>query len=885
MNKQKTKKLAFAAVAVVMAGSMMFSLAACTPTGGNGGNGNGNDPAGDYIPDTSHLEQGLIPTFANGKLSYTDGTELNINAGNNSGTGQGIGFGDGELLTAVKLPDGNEYETDDLKPAWAALSEEMGINFVNKYTNKDSNKQLTDAITAGITQYDVITASAAAMTQNTGYLLDLSDYLDFMPNYKAFLEANPAVYYSLTSDSQGSMYYAPYFDGLNDIEKYVLAEQTWISDLLTATDSQLNAETTTFAAQAAAKNDAITDTDANGTDITISGTSASVESYMGETGSWEVDTTSLDGNSVVKGKVDYGAALAAATSESSALGAAIVAAKGSAYTGKSGNIVDIMNDVINTTNGAVTGGQLTKILQEYIKVTYTVGGTAYTNIADVFNSVSALWDVDLLVAISRCAVSSPTLLGASASNLSNIYGIAARRATTQRRVDLTAFVGELYGIRGMESRAEYTYIDKDGVLQDARADAETYELMAQFSTLATEGLLFIGGYSLDQDNAGHDPSVGISPLFMHDYSQTQTVGGFTDDDYNMSPILTSVSHWDTNGDGERETTMRFTESWRSVKNTGFCVPIESVRNNANKLSAVLAFIDYLFSNDGQILMTYGAQDTTNNSANPNGWWYADVATGVQLEDVAERVSITTLDNQTNYSDQYQIKPEYESQYFIYKNTVYKGMVNYNRAIPKITTANETFFSGGEVNGIEVNDGSSNKLNASAYNYTNYARWVIGTTLPIGNKDQGFEYQCTADCALEGAAVVSQALLNGTIKHVKLALDAGESMWYLIAPTSFMLNTDQQSTINSAKQSVISGQYFLNNSKTDVSSRNALIDLIFYGFDTNRQIIGSETLGRIPENGEAYVTLLNSAGLEERITIYKNAWRQTALYFGLIGGSN
>lgn len=122
MNKQKTKKLAFAAVAVVMAGSMMFSLAACTPTGGNGGNGNGNDPAGDYIPDTSHLEQGLIPTFANGKLSYTDGTELNINAGNKSGTGQGIGFGDGELLTAVKLPDGNEYETDDLKPAWAALS-------------------------------------------------------------------------------------------------------------------------------------------------------------------------------------------------------------------------------------------------------------------------------------------------------------------------------------------------------------------------------------------------------------------------------------------------------------------------------------------------------------------------------------------------------------------------------------------------------------------------------------------------------------------------------------------------------------------------------------------------------------------------------------------
>lgn len=875
MNSQKTKKLAFAAVAMVMAGSMALSLAACNGSGGDSGTGSGtgtgSGSTGTYEPDTSNLDADLTPNFdSNGKLTYTSNTTLNMNVGNNSGTGQGIAFGDGELLQAVTLPDGNTYETDDLKPAWAALSEELDINFVDVYTNLSSDSQLTDAITSGITQYDVITASSSIMTQRTDYLLDLSDYLDFMPNYKAFLEANPAIYYSLTSDTDGSMYYAPYFDGLNDIEKYVLAEQTWISDLLNADDSALSAETTTFAEQAAAKNSAISD-------ITISGTSASVESYMGTTGSWTVETTSLDGSSVGTGKVDYDKALSAAKATSSGLGAAIMAAQGSAYSGSSGNIVDIMNEVINNTSGSVTGGQLTKILQEYIKITYTVDGEYYTDIADVFNSVSALWDVDLLVALCRCTVSSPSLIGESGGTLSNLYGIAARQATTQRRVDLTAFVGELYGIRGMESRSEYTYIDADGTLQDARENAETYELLAQFSTLATEGLLYVGDSTI---NAARDTSSGISSLFMHDYSQTQTTTGFTDETYNVSPILTPVSKWDTDDDGTRETIMRFTESWRSVKNTGFCVPIDSVRGDANKLSAVLAFIDYLFSNDGQILMTYGAQDTTGNSSSPNGWWYATEA-DVALEDVAELVSITTSDGQVNYSDQYQIKSEYESQYFVYKNTVYNGMVNYSRAIPAITDANMAFFSGQAVNGVTLNDGTTNSLNASAYNYTNYARWVVGTTLPIGNKDQGFEYQCTAECALEGAAIVSQALSNGTIKHVKLSLDEGESMWYLIAPTSFMLTTTQQSTINSTAQSVISGQYFLNSSSTTTSSRNAFIDLIFYGFDSSRYIIGSQSLGTIPTSGEAYVTLLNNAGLSERITIYRNAWRQTALLYDLL----
>lgn len=870
MNKEKTKKLTMALVALVMAGSMAISLSACGgPTNDNPPDGPdvpGGDVAQDYEPNTSHLAAGLVPKFdENGRLTYASGTEVVVNVGNNNDKNPQKTVYTNNVLQEITLPDGKKYSSGNLKPAWQAAQDELGVKFVDRYSNYSSDAQIEQAISSNqIGDYNLLSGSSAKITQNTQYMLNLTDYLDYMPNYKAFLDANPAVYYSLTSSvSNKAMYYAPYFDGLNDIEKYVLAEQNWISDMLNADESTLAATTTTYAAQGQAKK--------------LTTTSAVAKSYMEQTGSYEVETTLLDGSEVVTGKVDYDAALSAAKSASSALGQAISAAGLSSYTGTSGNIVDIMNAVINATNGAVTGGQLIKILKEYINVAYTVGGEHYEDPADVFNSISAMWDVDLLVAISRCAVTSPNILGAESNQLANIYGISGRQGTTQRRLDVVAFAGELYGVRGLESRIENTYIAPDGTLKDARQNAESYDLVANLGDMAKEGLVYIGEANVDAARSFE----AASPLFMHDYSQTQTTTGFTDDAYGVSPILTPVSKWDTDDNGSHETIMRFTESWRSVKNTGFCVPIDSVRNNPDKLSATLAFIDYLFSNDGQIVMTYGPQ-STNGNENPNGWWYADEA-DVELDSVAHRVSITTSDGQTNSSVQYQINSEYEGEYFVFNNTVYKGMVDYSRAIPKITDANMTLFSGGTVNGVKLNDGVTNSIPASAYSYTNYARHILGTTLPIGNKDQGFEYQCTAEVALKGAAVVSAAVANGTIKHVKLSIDKdkGETMWYLIAPTTFALSSRDQGILGEPQQSDLSGKYFYNNSKTDYRT-NVYIDLAFYGFDTSRYICGAEALGNIQPNGDAYVTLLNGKGLETRVNIYKNAWTNTALGFGLIG---
>jgi hypothetical protein len=362
---------------------------------------------------------------------------------------------------------------------------------------------------------------------------------------------------------------------------------------------------------------------------------------------------------------------------------------------------------------------------------------------------------------------------------------------------------------------------------------------------------------------------------LHDYCQTQTSTGLSTTDlatYNVAPIVTAISKWDTDGDGTHETTMRFTESWRSVKNTGFCIPLDAVKGKNDKLSAVLAFVDYLFSNDGQILMSYGPQ-STNGDTNPNGWWYATEVTDKSVTDVATLVEGS---DKTAYAPkQYTIKSEYKSKYFVYNGKVYTGTSYNQRQIPTLTSLSADFYHGKEitVNNEKIKVSTGNLLIQSvANNYTNYARYFIGTTLPIGNKDQGFEYQATAACGIAGADTVALALKNGTLKHVKLTLDSNESAWYLIMPTALPFSTGDRETLKGDLQTVISGTYFLNTSSV-TQITNIYIDLAYYGFNSDAKICGQETLGNYKDTntGTKMVTFVGGKGMTERMTIIRDGW--------------
>ena len=144
--------------------------------------------------------------------------------------------------------------------------------------------------------------------------------------------------------------------------------------------------------------------------------------------------------------------------------------------------------------------------------------------------------------------------------------------------------GELYGVRGLTSRYTtfYAYIDKEGNIKDARNETAYWNALENMSKLAKEGLYYTGAGQTDGllSIANNETNPGIQVYSSTDYVQTQTrLAGYSVDGqlnkkieagYNYAPILTPVSRWDVNGDGTAEKVMRFTESWRGVKNGGLC---------------------------------------------------------------------------------------------------------------------------------------------------------------------------------------------------------------------------------------------------------------------------------------------------------------------------
>lgn len=886
----KTKKIAAAVVSLVLASTMVVSLAACNP---------------DKKPSLNLSQEVLdVSTDADGNLSYADNTTLNMNVGYKATYGY-ITFQEAQVSESFTL-FGETYNRGKLKPAWQELSDTLKIGFNDVYKQLEATAQIED--TTNYANYDMITGQADTIVQkatsNPEQYLDLSLYMDYMPNYKAFLEENPIVQMSIVSDVEtGAMYYAPYFDGNDDIEKYELAQLQWVERLL---DTTTAGESTTFTASVTAKKQpGITGDSIRGE--VGDGKTASVKSFMGTTGEWWVNTTDVDASKLnadgtlgenadtsktVKVVISYDDALAAAKDSSTALGKAVAAAgvkNASALT--SGNIVDLQTQAINDTQGAVTGAQLLEMLRAYIDVAYQKedGSKFYATRSDVFNGYNAAWDVDLLVALSRCIVTNTSLLGTQTA-AENIYAIMGRENKTQRQNDMVSLAGELYGVRGLTPRYQWTFIDSEGKIDDSRNDVDMWDALDRLNEMVEEGLIYTG-IKHAAGASSYYKADSPESFMIYDYVQTQTAnGGFelelgTDkyglpEDYNFTAINTPVSKWDdgsTNDSGycyvNGEKVMRFTESWRSVKNTGFCLPRANYEGKPEKLAAALKFIDYLFSNDGQILMTYGPQSDNNDlkgtaptfTSEANGFWYGNKVTNVNVADVAYK---------PEGSDQYTVNAENEGKYFIYKNEVYTGTYYKGEQCPTMTDANLQLYYGRTVNSVVLANSSEGAGTVQGANYvcsyTNYARGIIGSALPIGNKLQSFEYQGTATMGMIGADKVSANLVNGTISHVYLSPDNPKgSYWYTIVPTTLPYTTDVSQQI-SADFATADSNLFANSSAAD----NILIDVIRFGLDGTGSCTGYTMTGeKLPASAEAMVTLINTKyGTMDRYEGYmQTAW--------------
>ena len=532
------------------------------------------------------------------KLEYAEGTILRMATGyNNAKTGL---FFDASIAgEGIKLADGNTYNTGDLKPTWVEVQNQLGVKFENYYQGKSASDEYK-YWQERLNEIDMVSGTASQLSEAgvAGKVVNIAEYLDYMPNFKAYLEANPIVRLSITGDtSTGSIYFSPYFDGVNDIERMPLMRTDWVEKLLNGAGE--------FTADASK-------------DLAA----ASYTPYMPTTGSVTVDVVNAAGTAVEKVTKNYTAA---------------------------GNIIETMNTAL--ANGTVTGVQAVNMLRTYIDVAY--GGYYGNNRADLFIGQNAAWDADELVALLRCVVANPQTLNGT----DNVAGLFSRENNNnQRKVDMFRFAGTLFGVRGLESRQDYLYIGSDGKLHDARQEEATYVAIERMNAMVNEGL--ISTAFVNNEDVKTDKYLENDNGFMHyDYNQTQTVYNETklnkngDTGEKYMAVMIPVARWN---DGTGETFMRFTESWRSVKTDGWGISKAGVASDENKLFAALALIDFAYSQKGQILMSYGPDAFIKTKA--DGSYVTFNFNGTEMPVIADATFEELWEkaggNYTNYARQY-----------------------------------------------------------------------------------------------------------------------------------------------------------------------------------------------------------------------------------------
>jgi putative aldouronate transport system substrate-binding protein len=570
--------------ALLTSGLALAVLTGCGPSinvepGSGGGSTDGGSAAG-----------------GSGDLSYAEGTVLRMATGYNSPK-TGLFFdaetaGNGVTLAA----DGATYNTGDLKPTWQAVEKELGIKFEDKYQGNGASAEF-DYWKERLTDVDMVSGTASLLTENgeAGSLVNIADYLDRMPNFKAYLNANPIVRLSIVGNTDtGAIYFSPYFDGVNDIERMPLMRIDWVQKLLDG-DGEFSADASKDLAAAV------------------------YEPYMPTSGKVEVDVVKADGSAAEKVTKDYDAA---------------------------GNIVANMNSA-----GTLNGVAAVNMLRKYIDEAY--GGYYGTNRSDLYVGQNAAWDADELVALLRCVVANPQTLNGT----DTIQGLFTREENNnQRRVDMFRFAGSLFGVRGLESRQDYLYVGADGALHDARQEEETYKALERLNAMVKEGIISASFVTSGEENTQKYLQQDLG--FMHyDYNQTQTI--YNDDPNTLQDgekymaVMVPVAHWydGTNADGVY---MHFTESWRSVKTDGWGISKPGVANDENKLNAALALIDFAYSEKGQILMSYGPDAFIKTKA--DGSYETFDFNGKQMPVIADATREDlwkfTGGNYTNFARQY-----------------------------------------------------------------------------------------------------------------------------------------------------------------------------------------------------------------------------------------
>jgi putative aldouronate transport system substrate-binding protein len=499
-------------------------------------------------------------------------------------------FVEGEPWLPYNAADGEEYVAGDFKPVWAELQERLNFTIVDAVPvgAGDTHQAMAALETADFEGVDIVNGPITDFAQfgQEGHFVDLTEYLDIMPNFSNFLEDNSIVETSITS-GDGAIYYTPYFDGYDEIERMFIFRADWVRQLL----------------------------DEDGPFDTAREVDTYYEPYIEAPYDFTVEAVTADGS-----------------------GTQTIRKQASV------NVITTQNE-LQTKDGA----NLVQALRDHIDTVYA---GVYANRSDLFIGQDAAYDADEMVALFRCVLANTTTLTGQSDRLAVPF--YPRWYQMGRVVDLLG-LSMAFGVRGTESKMGYLYLDESGDMQDARLDIEFYDFIERLNWMYKEGLILedfdtqgaTGGLGGNDHRARlNNANLGFA---TYDYNQTTTalndtvsVSGF-----ELRPVITPYAEWE---DGEW---YPFSSSWRSVKGDGWGI-VKSVETEAEatgdptKLYRALKLLDYLYSSEGNTLMSYG----------PDAWIDGTIEYGgktvPKLSDdaLAEFDTPFTGGNYTNYYRQY-----------------------------------------------------------------------------------------------------------------------------------------------------------------------------------------------------------------------------------------
>ena len=527
--------------------------------------------------------------------------------------------------------DGLTYKEGDPLPAWKEFARQLGLTSIEQgsaygsddATNYTNFKGAKKDGTVGLYEdrngntVDVFYNTTANLNElgDNGEVLDLTSYLSKMPAFSKFLEDNPEVRQEL--DHNGKIFYTPYMDGYQAIERNFVMDTTQVAKLL---DEELPTGTGALVAGASAT------ADSKG----LKGATSAVP-FMGK------DGKNYDQDLKIK-----------IVNPKDTTKAVEVTVK------QTDNIITLQNAALAKTDGSTTGKTLIDQFKTYAKAAYgDIIDTYYDGkISKMFTSVGACYNADDLVALLRIFKANPDVLYGSKDVYDEVVPVFPRGQANNRVENILNFGATLYGVQGRGSEYDHLFFGADGTIHDFDTAQASYDMLDKLHALYSEGLIQADFWAGSAGTAGIDKffkktlADSTYGLLEYDYTATQSAAndlsnglgtastsrqssksGFdfsTISVTGVNCILSPLTYVSTDSftyaqnldDRTGKTIARYYEENRAVKNTSWSIPTKS-----DNIDAAIALMDFMFTKEGWEIQNFGPGATADTESY---WDYATI---------------------------------------------------------------------------------------------------------------------------------------------------------------------------------------------------------------------------------------------------------------------